>query len=143
MAASDPIPGIYGETVAFGAELVISFILMRAILFASSHKALAPYTHYLAAILVAVYIAFELPLSGMSANPARTFGPAVCGTYWYAIWIYFIAPPPGMLTAAEVFLLAHGLPGTSCAKIHHHNGKRCIYCHRDVHGGCQYATFSR
>ena len=49
---------------------------MRAILFASNHEVLAPYTHYFAAILAAVYIAFESPLSGMSTNPARTFGPA-------------------------------------------------------------------
>ena len=73
------IPGIYGDTIAFVAELAISFILMGAILFASNHEVLAPYTHYFAAILVAVYIAFESPLSGMSTNPARTFGPALYG----------------------------------------------------------------
>jgi aquaporin Z len=71
------IPGIYGETIAFVAELAISFLLMSAILFTSNHEALSHYTHYFAAILVAAYIAFESPLSGMSTNPARTFGPAL------------------------------------------------------------------
>jgi hypothetical protein len=51
------LPGIYGNKIAFVAELVISFILMSAILFTSNDKILAFYTHYFAAILVAVYIA--------------------------------------------------------------------------------------
>jgi aquaporin Z len=123
------MPGVYGDTIAFVAELAISFILMSAILFASNHQVLAPYTHYFAAILVAAYIAFESPLSGMSTNPARTFGPALYGRYWYGLWIYFIAPPLGMLAAAEVFLLAREGKGPFCAKLHHHNDKRCIFRH--------------
>jgi aquaporin Z len=123
------LPGIYGDGIAFLAELVISFLLMTAILFASNHEALAPYTHYFAAILVAAYIAFESPISGMSTNPARTFGPALYGSYWRALWIYFIAPPLGMLAAAEVLLLARERKGPYCAKLHHHNDKRCIFRH--------------
>lgn len=102
---------------------------MSAILFASNHKALARFTHYFAAILVAVYIAFESPISGMSTNPARTFGPALYGSYWHALWIYFIAPPVAMLAAAEIFLLVSGRKGPYCAKLHHHNDKRCIFRH--------------
>jgi len=128
------VPGIHGQafyvnTVAFAAELAISFTLMSAILFASNHEVLAPYTHYFAAILVAAYIAFESPLSGMSANPARTFGPAVYASYWNTLWIYFIAPPLGMLAAAEVFVQARERKGPYCAKLHHHNDKRCIFRH--------------
>ena len=116
---------------AFVAELAISFILMSAILFASNHQVLAPYTHYFVAILVAAYIAFESPLSGMSTNPARTFGPALYGRYWHGLWIYFIAPPLGMLAAAEVFLLARESKRPYCAKLHHHHEKRCIFRHSD------------
>ncbi len=123
------LPGAYGDVVAFLAELSISFFLMMAILVASNHKVLAPYTRYFAAILVAVYIAFESPLSGMSANPARTFGPAFCGSFWHSIWIYFAAPPLGMLGAAEVFLLTRHGKGPYCAKLDHQNDKRCIFCH--------------
>ena len=123
------IPGIYGDTIALVAELAISFILMSAILFASNHEVLAPYTHYFAAILVAAYIAFESPLSGMSTNPARTFGPAVYASYWHALWIYFVGPPLGMLAAAEVLLLVRDRKGPSCAKLHHNNDKRCIFRH--------------
>jgi aquaporin Z len=125
------LPGIYGDTIAFVAELAISFILMSAILLASNHGVLAPYTHYFAAVLAAVYIAFESPLSGMSTNPARTFGPALYGSYWHALWIYFIGPPLGMLGAAELFLRARERKGPYCAKLHHSNDKRCIFHHRE------------
>ncbi len=123
------IPGIYGDAVAFVAELAISFVLMGAILFASNSEALAPYTHHFAAVLVAAYIAFESPVSGMSTNPARTFGPALYAGYWHAFWIYFIGPPLGMLAAAEVFLRARHREGPYCAKLHHNNDKRCIFRH--------------
>jgi aquaporin Z len=128
------MPGIYGDTIAFVAELAISFILMSAILFASNHKVLAPYTHYVAAILVAAYIAFESPVSGMSTNPARTFGPALYSSYWHALWIYFIGPPLGMLAAAEVLLVARQRKGPYCAKLYHHNDKRCIFRHSGARG---------
>lgn len=80
-------------------------------------------------MLTAVYIAFESPLSGMSTNPARTFGPAVYARYWHALWIYFVAPPLGMLAAGQVFLGVRESTGPHCAKLHHDNDKRCIFCH--------------
>jgi aquaporin Z len=123
------VPGAYGDTVAFAAELVVSFTLMGTILSTSNHRVLAPYTHYFTAIMIGAYIAFESPLSGMSGNPARTFGPAVYASYWNTLWIYFIAPPMGMLAAAEVFLAVRGGKSPYCAKLHHHNNKRCIFSH--------------
>jgi aquaporin Z len=120
-------PGVYGTTVAFAAELTISFILMITVLFVSNHDTLARYTPYCAGALVAIYLTFEAPLSGMSMNPARTFGSALHAGYWHALWIYFIAPPLGMLAAAEVFRRARGGVGPLCAKLHHTNNKRCIF----------------
>jgi aquaporin Z len=121
------VPGVYGIATAFVAELTISFILMTTVLFVSNHETLARYTHYFVGALVATYIAFESPLSGMSTNPARTFGSALYASYWHALWIYFIAPSVGMLGAAEVFLLVRGGAGPRCAKLHHANSKRCIF----------------
>jgi aquaporin Z len=64
---------------------------------------LSRYTPYFAGALVAVCTAFESPLSGSSANPARTSRPAIIASYWHALWIYFTAPPFGMQAAAEAF----------------------------------------
>ena len=120
-------PGACGKAAAFVAELTISFILMTTVLFVSNREKLARYTPYFAGALVATYITFETPLSGMSMNPARTFASAFQAEYWQALWIYFIAPMLGMLSAAEVFLrIRRGVP-PRCAKLYHTNDKRCIF----------------
>ena len=69
-------------------ELAISFILMITVLLVTNHERLARYTPYFVGSLYAVNITFETPLSGMSMNPARTFGPAAYGGYWHALWIF-------------------------------------------------------
>ncbi len=121
--------GVYGWAVAFAAELAISFLLMITVLLVTNHQRLAPYTPYFVGSLYAVNITFETPLSGMSMNPARTFGPAAYSGYWHSLWIYFVAPTLGMLAAAAIFLRArHGKPAY-CAKLRHANNKRCIFNH--------------
>jgi hypothetical protein len=60
-------------------------------------------------------------------NPARTLGPDVVGHVWRGLWIYFIAPPIGMLAAAEVYLRMRGHHAVHCAKLHHDDGP-CIFC---------------
>ncbi len=123
------VPGMYGSTVAFVAELAISFFLMITVLFATNQKTLAPYTAYFVGVLIAIYYTFEAPLSGMSTNPARTFGSALHANYWHALWIYFIAPSMGMLAAGEVFLRVRRGAAPYCAKLHHANNEPCIFHH--------------
>jgi|GEM_PF-226190 len=122
-------PGRYGNGVAFVAELAISFSLMATVLFASNRHSLARYTPYFVGALYAIYITFETPLSGMSMNPARTFGSAFHASYWHALWLYFLAPTLGMLIAGEVFLRARNGVGPYCAKLRHADNKRCIFRH--------------
>jgi aquaporin Z len=122
------LPGMYGAGVAFIAEVAISFALMLTVLFASNNNVLSRYTPYFVGALYAIFITLETPLSGMSMNPARTFGSALLGRYWYALWVYFLAPSFGMLVAAELFLWLRGGVGQCCAKLHHANHKRCIFC---------------
>lgn len=123
------VPGSYGTTVAFVAELAISFILMITILFTTNHKRLEPFTPYANGVLLAMYYTFEAPLSGMSTNPARTFGSAFHASYWHALWVYFMAPSIGMMIAGEVFLRFRNGAVPFCAKLHHANSERCIFHH--------------
>lgn len=122
------VPGSGGPLVAFAAEVVISFLLMMTVLTASSRPALGRFTGLFAGCLVALYITVEAPFSGMSMNPARTFASALPAGNWTAAWIYFVAPPAGMLLAAEVFLALTKRHAAHCAKLHHQNERRCIFC---------------
>jgi len=128
------VPGMRGSTVAFLAEVVISFVLMTVVLNVSN-SSLARYTGICAAVLVATYISFEAPLSGMSMNPARSLASALPAQLWKSLWIYFTAPPLGMLAAAELYVRTRGASSVICAKLHHQNDKRCIF-------RCGYKTHS-
>lgn len=121
------LPGNNGVAVAFFAEVIIAFIQMTMVLHVSNRMNLARYTGLFAGALVATYISIESPLSGMSLNPARTFGSAFNARIWNSLWIYFTAPPLGMLLAAESYLRLKGARSVLCAKLHHHNHKRCIF----------------
>ena len=124
------MPGMYGKAAAFLAETAISFTLMITILLVSKSRSPgARYTPFFVGALYAIFITFEAPLSGMSMNPARTLASALQANYWRALWVYFTAPTLGMLVAAEVFLRSRGGVSPYCAKLHHHNNKRCIFRH--------------
>jgi aquaporin Z len=120
------VPGSAGTLIAFLAEFAISMVLMLTVLTAMNTVRLARFTGWFAGILVALYITVEAPLSGMSMNPARSFGSALPANLWTAWWIYFTAPPLGMLLAAELYQRRNRIP-VICAKLHHHNDKRCIF----------------
>ena len=69
-------PGPRGPWVAFSTEFIMATGMMSAVLYFSNHHRLAATPGLFAAILVATYITFEAPFSGMSMNPARSFGSA-------------------------------------------------------------------
>ena len=121
------VPGMAGVGVAFLAEAVISFLQMSLILRFSNTKRLARFTGVVAGAMVATYISLEAPYSGMSMNPARTFASALPAQIWTALWLYFTAPPLGMLLAAELYVYQYGIRQVFCAKLYHNNDKRCIF----------------
>ncbi len=121
------VPGDYGVGAAIVAEVIISFAMMTMILFTSSSPSLSRYTPYFAGALVALFIAVESPISGMSMNPARTFASAMVAGNWTAAWVYFLGPPVAMLTAAELFVRTRGIRNVLCAKLNHFGQVRCIF----------------
>jgi aquaporin Z len=119
------VPGSSGAAVAFTAEVAIAFCTMNMVLASSNSPRWARFTGFLAGSLVALYITFEAPLSGMSLNPARTFASAVPAAVWQAFWVYLTAPLLGMLLAAELRLRVARRP-VVCAKLQH-DAHRCIF----------------
>jgi aquaporin Z len=129
------LPGPGGPLGAFGAEVAITFVLMSVVLRVSNDARLTCLTGLCAGALVAAYITLEAPLSGMSMNPARSLASALPAGAWPTLWIYFTAPPLGMLLAAELFVRRRGLAAVFCAKLHHDTSHRCIF-------RCRYAALA-
>lgn len=142
------VPGERGSAAAFVSEAAIAFLLMTVVLAFSNAPRWNRFTGLAAGTCVALFIAFEAPLSGMSMNPARSLGSAVSAMTWDSLWIYFVAPPIGMLLAAEARVrLGRRAPSSSeygsaarilstafprrgvvlCAKLHHENDEPCIF----------------
>ena len=121
-------PGAAGVTVAFVAEMAISFGLMLVVLVFSNRPRFAPFTGLAAGVLVAAYITFEAPLSGMSMNPARSLASAVPASQWGDLWLYFSAPLLGMLAAAALVTRGVFRAQVGCAKLQHAQDQRCIHC---------------
>jgi aquaporin Z len=118
------VPGSSGALAAFAAEVAISFLLMSVVLVVSSSR-LQRLTGVCAGVLVALFITFEAPISGMSMNPARSLGSAVFAGTLAPLWIYFVAPLAGMQLAAAL-MPARAKRG--CAKLDHPSNRPCIFC---------------
>jgi aquaporin Z len=101
---------------------------MTVVLNVSNIPRIARYTGIFVGLLVATYITFEAPISGMSMNPARSLGSSLFADSNAGLWIYFTAPLLGMLLAAEAYVRVKGPAAVGCAKLHHQNDRRCIHC---------------
>jgi aquaporin Z len=122
------MPGPRGVTIAFLAEFAISCGMLLAILHVAGHPRHSGRAGLVAGLLVALYIGVEAPYSGMSMNPARSFASAAPGASFDNLWIYFVAPPLGMLFAARLHTWRRGADYAGCAKVVHDLSLPCIHC---------------
>ena len=121
------VPGLFGTTGAFLAELFMATLLMAVVLWLSNRPSLAFATSYAVGGLISLYVLFFAPVSGFSINPARTTGSALFAHVWTAIWVYFTAPVLGMLLSAEVYLRGYGPDRILCAKLHPDQSYPCPF----------------
>jgi len=119
-------PGRWGIAAALMAEFAIAFGMMSLVLILSNSQRWHSWTPYAAGALVAIYITFEAPVSGMSLNPARTFGSAWFAGDLSSVWLYFVGPPAGMLAASAAYRF-FSLRRVYCAKMNHTYSARCIF----------------
>jgi aquaporin Z len=124
------LPGPGGAGPAVLGELLISFLTLSILLAVSARPQTMRLTGLVAGLVVMANITFEAPLSGMSMNPARSFGPALVAADFSSFWIYLVVPPAGMWLAAAVHdrLVRAGAFAPACAKLNHSPRVRCIFC---------------
>jgi aquaporin Z len=86
-------------------ETICTFLLILLIFVFAAHKSTQPFTPLVNPPLFAVLTWLEAPLSGASANPARSFGPALVAGDWQGWWVYWIGPCLGAGLAVVVLRL--------------------------------------
>ena len=129
------VPGTRGVLLAFVAEFSMAFALMTIVLIMTNERVLAPFTGLTAGTLLAIFIVVGAPISGMSINPARTLASAWPAHVWLGFWIYVVAPPAGMISAAFAYVRVRTASAVRCAKLQHDQGHPCIF-------RCGYAAIS-
>ena len=106
--------GAVGASVQFGAtapetavllvwpllgEVLGGFLLVVCIFVLAGHARTRWYTPLCNPPLFCLLVWLEGPLSGASANPARSIGPAVVAWLWHQQWIYWVGPCLGAALA--------------------------------------------
>ena len=111
LGATLPGPG-YHNWQALLMEIVLTALLVSVILGTASA---AQNVGAIAALGVGGYIAlaglWAAPVSGVSMNPARSFGPALASGYWTSYWVYLVGPIAGALIAVGFAYVLRGRGG--------------------------------
>jgi len=91
-------------TQALTAEFLASFMLMFVITsVATDSRAQGEQAAMAIGIAIALCAFLFGPVTGASMNPARSLGPAIWASYSEGLWIYFVAPILGAVSAALVY----------------------------------------
>ncbi len=116
---SKTLPLVY----AIAGESVCTFLLVILIFACAGRRATQPFTPLINPPLFAVLSWLEAPVSGASANPARSFGPELVGFAWTGWWVYWAGPLLGASLAVAVIKLV--LKG----HYHPHQARVCHFGH--------------
>lgn len=132
-----PLWGELGRSIAFGAttpgvgyttqdallgEAVTTFIMVSLLIVSLGFRSTRPYTPALFPFLYAIMVPLEAAVSGISTNPARSFGPSVISGVWQSGWIYWAGPIAGALLACLV--CSFMAKRITVAKIYHFDSDR-------------------
>jgi aquaporin Z len=116
MGATLPGAG-YANWQAFLMEIVLTAVLVSVILGTASA---AQNVGAIAALGVGGYIAlaglWAAPVSGVSMNPARSFGPALVSGDFSSYWVYVAGPIAGALIAVGCAIVLRGKGGSSISR---------------------------
>lgn len=101
-------PGYFGEyplAAAATFEVVMTAIFVIVILGATEPTAPAGTAGLAIGLTLAAIHIVGIQVTGVSVNPARSFGPALLagGRAWSQVWLFFVAPAAGSFLGAAAF----------------------------------------
>ena len=98
-------PGGYGLQAALIFEVVMTAIFVVVILGVSGDQKHGAFAGLAIGITLAVIHIVGIQVTGVSVNPARSFGPAVLqgGEALSQVWVFFAAPAVGAVLGALLF----------------------------------------
>jgi len=127
--------GAMGQSVAYGAtqpgthvpilaamlgEAAVTFLLILAIFTTAAHRHTRRFTPLAMPFVLSFLVWLEAPISGASANPARSFGPALVANVPIDPLIYMLGPSLGAVAyVCFVRLEAICLPRVTVARLFH------------------------
>lgn len=98
-------PGGYGMHAALIFEIVATAIFVIVILGVTGPKGQGAFAGLAIGLTLAVIHIVGIQVTGVSVNPARSFGPAVLqgGEALSQVWLFFVAPAVGATIGALLF----------------------------------------
>ncbi len=101
----DAYLGGYSMTAALTFEIVATFLFVVVILGSTQTKAPSAFAGLAIGLTLVVIHIFGIQVTGVSVNPARSFGPAVIaqGAALQQLWLFIIAPFAGAAMAGLAF----------------------------------------
>jgi aquaporin Z len=97
------VPGEgYSVQTALIGELVTTFFFVTILIIFLGFRQIRPYTPFISPVYFAIMNPIESHISGLSTNPARSFGPSLVAGIWDSWWIYWVGPLGGALLACIV-----------------------------------------
>jgi aquaporin Z len=97
--------GGYSMTAALTFEIVATFLFVVVILGSTQSKAPSAFAGLAIGLTLTVIHIVGIQVTGVSVNPARSFGPAVFaqGAALQQLWLFIIAPLAGAAIAGLAF----------------------------------------
>ena len=97
--------GGFSMTAALVFEIVMTFLFVLVILGSTQAKAPSAFAGLAIGLTLAVIHIVGIQVTGVSVNPARSFGPAVFaqGAALSQLWLFFLAPLVGAAIAGFAF----------------------------------------
>jgi aquaporin Z len=90
----------YSTQAALLGEIITTFTMVSLLIIFIGFREIRQFTPYMFPVLYAIMVPLEADISGISTNPARSFGPAVISGQWSAWWIYWVGPLAGAFLAS-------------------------------------------